>query len=39
MSNENRETHGGKGDKQRPTNQEAYEENWERIFGKKDKEK
>lgn len=28
---------GGKGDKQRPTDQKKYNENWERIFGKKDK--
>jgi len=31
---------GGKGSKQRPTdpsNPTAYQDNWERIFGKKDK--
>ena len=34
--------HGGKGSKQRPAdnkNPNAYQDNWERIFGKKNKEK
>jgi hypothetical protein len=26
---------GGKGDKQRPTDQQRFNENFERIFGKK----
>ena len=25
---------GGKGDKQRPTDQKKFDEGWERIFGK-----
>lgn len=32
MSNK---THGGKGDKQRPTDTKKYEDNYDRIFGKK----
>jgi hypothetical protein len=28
---------GGKGSKQRPTNQEKFNANWERIFGGKKK--
>lgn len=28
--------HGGKGSKQRPTDQKKYEDNWDRIFGKKE---
>jgi hypothetical protein len=32
------EWHGGKGSKPRPTkNKKQFDENWERIFGKKDK--
>ena len=31
----NGQTHGGKGSKQRPTNQTKYEANWEAIFGNK----
>jgi hypothetical protein len=27
---------GGKGSTQRPTNHQAYADNWDRIFGKKD---
>lgn len=27
----------GKGSKQRPTDQKKYDDNWERIFGKKEK--
>lgn len=30
---------GGKGDKQRPTDQKKYNENYDRIFGKKDPNK
>ena len=29
--------HGGKGSKQRPTDRKKYEENYERIFRKKQK--
>jgi hypothetical protein len=29
---------GGKGSKQRPTDKDKYNENYERIFGKKKKE-
>lgn len=29
---------GGKGSKQRPTDQKKYNDNWEAIFGKKKKE-
>ena len=29
------QTHGGKGSKQRPTDQNKYEANWEAIFGNK----
>ena len=29
-------TGAGKGSSQRPTNHEAYSDNWDRIFGKKD---
>jgi hypothetical protein len=28
--------HGGKGSKQRPTDKKKYEDNWDRIFGKKE---
>ena len=28
--------HGGKGSKQRPTDQKKYEDNWDRIFSKKE---
>ena len=31
----NGQTHGGKGSKQRPTNQNKYATNWEAIFGNK----
>jgi len=27
--------HGGKGSKQRPTDLKKYNDNWDRIFGKK----
>jgi hypothetical protein len=30
--------HGGKGSKTRPTNKQKFDDNWDRIFGKKDKE-
>ena len=31
-------THGGKGSKQRPTkDQKRFDQNWDAIFGKKDK--
>jgi len=29
---------GGKGSRQRPTDQQKYNDNWEAIFGKKKKE-
>jgi hypothetical protein len=29
--------HGGKGSKQRPTDNKKYQDNWDDIFGKKDK--
>lgn len=29
-------THGGKGDKARPVDRSKYENNWDKIFGKKD---
>lgn len=29
--------HGGKGSSQRPTDTKKYQDNWDRIFGKKDK--
>ena len=29
--------HGGKGSKQRPTDTKKYQDNWDAIFGKKDK--
>jgi hypothetical protein len=33
------QTHGGKGSTQRPTaNRKQFEDNWDRIFGKKKKE-
>jgi|TARA_B110001452_G_scaffold167537_1_gene139999 hypothetical protein len=28
--------HGGKGSKRRNSNEKAYADNWEKIFGKKD---
>lgn len=28
---------GGKGSKQRPTDQQKYRDNWEQVFGKKPK--
>ena len=31
--------HGGKGSGQRPTDKKKYDENWDRIFGNKDKQK
>ena len=31
----NGQTHGGKGSKQRPTDRNKYESNWEAIFGNK----
>jgi hypothetical protein len=31
--------HGGKGSKQRPTDHKKFEDNWDRIFGNKKKEK
>jgi hypothetical protein len=31
--------HGGKGSSTRPTDVEKYNENWDRIFGKKDEKK
>jgi len=37
MANANREA--GKGSKQRPTDRQKFEENFERIFGNKQKEK
>jgi len=34
----NKATHGGKGSKQRPTkDQKKFDNNWDAIFGKKDK--
>lgn len=30
-----RQTHGGKGDTPRPTDLKKFEDNWEKIFGKK----
>ena len=33
------QTHGGKGDKQRPTDKKKYEDNYDAIFGKKKKNK
>lgn len=30
---------GGKGSQQRPTDKQKFDENFDRIFGKKDKEK
>ncbi len=31
--NDNKQWHGGKGDKPRSPNDEAYRSNWDRIFG------
>jgi len=31
--------HGGKGSKRRPEDRKAYEDNYDKIFGKKDKDK
>lgn len=31
-------THGGKGDAQRPTNKDAFEANWDLIWGNKDED-
>lgn len=31
--------HGGKGSHQRPTDKKKYDENWDRIFGKKEDNK
>ena len=31
--------HGGKGSKRRPEDRKAYEDNYDKIFGKKDKKK
>lgn len=30
---------GGKGSQPKPTNQQKYQDNWERIFGKKEVDK
>ena len=30
--------HGGKGSKRRPSDEQLYSDNWERIFGKKEPE-
>lgn len=30
-------SNGGKGSKQRPTDTQKYNDNWDRIFGNKDK--
>lgn len=32
-------THGGKGSAQRPTDKKKYADNWDNIFGNKDKKK
>ena len=34
----NKKNDGGKGDKQRPTDNEKFKEGWDRIFGDKQKE-
>ena len=45
MSDENKvekskgQWHGGKGSAQKPTDQDKYADNWDRIFGNKKKEK
>ena len=31
------QTHGGKGSKQRPTDQQKFNDNWDKIFGPKEK--
>ena len=31
--------HGGKGSRPRPINKKKFDENWERIFGKKEEKK
>lgn len=31
--------HGGKGDKPRPTDKKKFDDNWDRIFGNKQREK
>ena len=33
------QTHGGKGSKQRPTDQQKYRDNWDAIFGKNKEDK
>jgi len=30
--------HGGKGSKRRPSDEQSYSDNWDRIFGKKEPE-
>jgi len=37
MSNNDGVGPGGKGDKQRPTDKKKFDENFDRIFGKKEK--
>lgn len=32
-------THGGKGSKPRPVNKKKFDENWDKIFGKKSDDK
>ena len=32
-------THGGKGSRPRPVDKKKFDENWDRIFGKKDDKK
>ena len=38
MAKDNAQWHGGKGSNQRKTDQKKFNDNWERIFGNKDKE-
>ena len=39
MMRKNRQWHGGKGSVQKPTDQEKYAENWDKIFGNNKKDK
>ena len=39
METKHGKSHGGKGSLPRPTNQQKYADNWERIFGKKKDDK
>ena len=38
MTDPNKPTHGGKGSKPRPVDRKKFDENWDKIFRKKEKD-